>query len=170
MSKKSIENFGAVVISLAALTTFFSACSSISPSGKPDAVESHYFPPKVIGRITSDDITESSGIAASKCQSDVFWTHNDSDKGPLVYAFKATGESLGTWKVRDADSDDWEDIAGYKDKNGKCFIYIGDIGDNKTKDIDQVVYRIGEPTVKPSDANSTREGPSIQLSRQDAEC
>src|SRR4051812_12486685 len=99
MPKKIITKFRAVVISFAALTALFSACSDISSKEKAAPAESHYYPPKILGRIESKDVIEASGIAVSKCQSDVLWTHNDSDDGPFVFAFKSTGESLGTWKV-----------------------------------------------------------------------
>ncbi|MBK8465733.1 MAG: hypothetical protein IPL32_07870 [Chloracidobacterium sp.] len=156
MSNKTIAKFCLFVISPAIFAAIFSACSGISSKGDKIEPEIHYDPPKIIGNIKSGDITESSGIAASRCQNDVIWTHNDSDEGAYIFAFKPTGESLGTWKVQNADNIDWEDIAAYKDKSGKCFLYIGDIGDNELQFIEHSIYRIAEPVVKESDARSDR--------------
>ncbi len=159
MSNKTIAKFYAFVISAAFLPAFFSGCSNISPGSGQAASDSHYYPPTVRGTIKSADITESSGIAASRCQNDVLWTHNDSDNGPYIYAFKPSGESLGTWKVQGSESGDWEDIAAYKDKSGKCFLYIGDIGDNESKRSERIVYRITEPIVSQEGSNSNRKNP-----------
>jgi len=161
MLNKTIAKFYVIVISFAALAVFFSTCSS-SPSKEANIEpETKYDPPKVIGKIRSGDITESSGLAASRCQSDVLWTHNDSDEGPYIYAFKPTGESLGTWKVQGAENIDWEDIAAYKDKTGKCYLYIGDIGNNESKFFEHTVYRVTEPIVKETDARSDRKNPIL---------
>lgn len=161
MSNKTIAKFYVFVISFAALSVFFSACSDISTKGDKIEPVNHYDPPKIIGKIRSGDIAESSGIAASRCQNDVLWTHNDSDEGPYIFAFKPTGESLGTWKVQNSVNVDWEDIAAHKDKSGKCFLYIGDIGNNEQQFIEHSVYRIAEPIVKESDARSDRKNPLI---------
>ena len=159
MSNKTIAKFYVFVISTTFLSTFFSGCSDVSSISGPPTPDSHYHPPTVRGNIKSADITESSGLAASRCQNDVLWTHNDSDNGAYIYAFKPSGESLGAWKVQNAESEDWEDIAAYKDKSGKCFLYIGDIGDNESKRSDRLVYRISEPVVSQESSNSSRKNP-----------
>ena len=42
--------------------------------------------------ITDPRITESSGLAASRQHPGIYWTHNDSDDGPYLYAVdSATG-------------------------------------------------------------------------------
>ncbi|MEP6786997.1 MAG: hypothetical protein ABJB40_01100 [Acidobacteriota bacterium] len=111
------------------------------------------------GSIKSKDITESSGLAASRCQSNVLWTHNDSGDDAFIFAINTSGDNLGTWKVANAQNIDWEDIAAYKDKSGKCFIYIGEIGDNKVQRHEHVIYRIPEPLIVKENASSTRKDP-----------
>lgn len=159
MSNKTIAKFCVFVILFAAVALLFSACSENAAKEDKHEPESHFDPPKVVGKIKSRDIEESSGIAASRCQNDVFWTHNDSDNGPYVYAFNSSGDSLGTWRVLNANDKDWEDIAAFKDKSGKCFIYIGDIGDNKLDFEEHVIYRIPEPIIQTSDAGTDRKDP-----------
>jgi hypothetical protein len=149
MSKKTIAKFSAFVILFAVLGLLNASCSkAISNEPAADAPERPLFQkPMVTGTIQSKDIIESSGIAASKCQNGVFWTHNDSGDDAYIFAIDEKGNDLGTWRVTNADNDDWEDIAEYKDASGKCFIYLGDIGDNKTKRKERTVYRVPEPAV-----------------------
>ena len=160
MSNKTIAKIFGFVISAAFIAVFFSACSNVSSSdNKISAAQSHYNKPKIIGTIKNADVTESSGLAASKCKDNVLWTHNDSDDGPFIFAVNSAGESLGTWKVKNAENEDWEDIAAYKDKTGQCYLYIGEIGDNKLKRGKQAVYRVREPNIKAEDANSNSKKP-----------
>ena len=159
MSKRIIAKFSVFVISAAAASTFFAGCAFVSSNADVSRPSSTYDPPKVNGQIKSADITESSGIAASRCQNNVFWTHNDSGDDAFLFAINGSGASLGTWKVANAENIDWEDMATYKDGSGKCFIYIGEIGDNKTKRREHTVYRVAEPVVDPNNASSNRKEP-----------
>ena len=114
-----------------------------------------------VGRIRSDAIQESSGLAASKCQPGVFWTHNDSGDGPYIFAVSQHGDDLGTWKVQNAENHDWEDIDTYRDASGACWVYIGEIGNNEDKRDVTRVYRIKEPQVSDETGNSGRKNPLI---------
>ena len=156
MPNKTIAKFSAFVIFLTASAAFFSSCAFVSTTDAVNEPSSHFGPPKVIANIRSSDITESSGIAASRCQPNVLWTHNDSGDDAFVFALDLKGENLGTWKVSNAENVDWEDIASFKDKNGKCFIYIGEIGDNKHRRAEHIIYRIPEPKVTPEAADTKR--------------
>ena len=159
MSNKTIANFLSFVIFAVTAGTLFSACSSVSSNGVDDLPASHFGSPVVIGTIKSTDITESSGIAASRCQNGVLWTHNDSGDDAFIFAINFKGDNLGTWKIPNAQNIDWEDIAAYKDKSGKCFLYIGEIGDNKAKREEHSIYRVAEPIVTPTGATSSRQSP-----------
>ena len=153
MSSKTIAKFLAFVIYLAGISLFVSACSSgLARRSVSDA----FYPPKVVGTIANPDVTEASGIAASKCQSGVFWTHNDSGDDAFIFAIDTAGNNLGTWRVQNAQNDDWEDIAAFKDKTGKCFVYIGEIGNNSAKRDIRTVYRISEPGITAESKNRTR--------------
>ncbi|MFT3743115.1 MAG: hypothetical protein QM785_02370 [Pyrinomonadaceae bacterium] len=134
------------------------ACGSVSSGSEIKTANSSYDEPKVNGQIRSADIIESSGITASKCQKNVLWTHNDSGDEAFVYAIDESGASLGTWQVPNVENIDWEDIASIKSQ-GKCYIYIGEIGDNKARRPEHSVFRIAEPAVDPSTANSSRKEP-----------
>jgi hypothetical protein len=160
MSNKTITKFFAFVIFVAACGA---GCAAFHTDGRSvanvDSDRSPFGKPTVLGKIASDDIIESSGIAVSKCQPNVFWTHNDSGDGPFIFAIGPKGENLGTWKVQSATNIDWEDIAEFKDASGRCFIYIGEIGNNGKKHSEQAVYRVGEPVISPDTAKSDTKSP-----------
>jgi hypothetical protein len=89
-------------------------------------------------------ITESSGLAASHLHKGIYWTHNDSDDGPYVYAVdSATGKTVATVTMRGVGSPrDVEAISIGPDNQ----IYVGDIGDNLGGAWDHVwIYRFPEP-------------------------
>lgn len=162
MPKKTITKNFLIVIFSAAQILLASACGH-NPvgDGKPpsfDRETSRYDKPREVGNIESSEITESSGIAASKCQPDVLWTHNDSGDGPFIFAIDPVGRNLGTWKIGNATNLDWEDIAAFKDAAGKCFLYIGDIGNSRKEPRgEHKIYRVPEPTVGNERGSSRKE-------------
>ncbi len=181
MSNKTIAKFCGFVISASVFGSLLAGCSMQPPTSGRQLAGSPYDPPKVTGKIKSNAITESSGIAASRCQKGILWTHNDSGDDAFLYAFDESGTSLGTWRIPNAQNNDWEDIAAFRDKDGKCFLYIGETGDNKGKWPVHSVYRVKEPTVRPSDQKGERKNPieteKAEILRftypdylQDAEC
>ena len=144
------------------MIVFFCSCSAVSSDTTDSKVTASTFgPPVLVGTVRSNDITESSGIVASRCQNNLLWTHNDSGDGPYIYALDPAGNNLGMWKIPNVTNIDWEDIAEFKDPSGACFIYIGEIGDNNTQRVEHDVYRIHEPVPGPADANSTRQNVRI---------
>ncbi|MFB7463985.1 WD40 repeat domain-containing protein [Streptomyces sp. NPDC056224] len=94
--------------------------------------------------ISDPRIKESSGLAASRIHPGVYWTHNDSDDGPYVYAVdSATGRTVarvtltGIGRPRDVEA-----ISLGPDGQ----LYVGDIGDNRDGTWDHVwIYRFPEP-------------------------
>jgi hypothetical protein len=120
-----------------------------------------YDPPVQIATLENQVIDESSGIAASRRNKDIFWTHNDSGDDAFVYAIDRQGKHRGIWRVKGASAQDWEDIAVWKDsKSGKSYIYVGDIGNNSKKREFLTVYRIPEPVIKPEDIATTKQNPA----------
>lgn len=95
---------------------------------------------------TIDDprITESSGLAASRQHPGVYWTHNDSDDGPYLYAVdSATGKTVARLTLTGIGTPrDVEAISIGPDNQ----IWVGDIGDNLGGGWKYVwVYRLPEP-------------------------
>lgn len=121
-----------------------------------------YGPPTKLSTITSSEITESSGLVASRTTPGAYWTHNDSGDGPFIYAVNTRGESLATYRVSGAEARDWEDIAaGPGPQPNRSCLYIGDIGDNGAKRSEIVVYRVPEPRLTAADKSSTRKRPRV---------
>ncbi|WNF28715.1 WD40 repeat domain-containing protein [Streptomyces sp. C11-1] len=89
-------------------------------------------------------ITESSGLAASRAHPGIYWTHNDSDDGPYVFAVDSrTGKTVATITMRGVgEPRDVEGISIGPDGD----IYVGDIGDNLDGSWSHVwIYRFPEP-------------------------
>jgi len=100
------------------------------------------------GTIESSEIREASGIAASRKNAGVFWTHNDSGGMGRIFAFNSLGKHLGYYYIAGIQNRDWEDIAvGPGPIEGEQYIYIGDIGDNSLNNNAKYIYRILEPVV-----------------------
>jgi hypothetical protein len=155
MSWKTIAKISTFVIFFAALALISSACDRFASRAKRITSDS-FEPPRVVGHIANPDITEASGLVVSKCQPGVFWTHNDSGDGPFIYAIDSSGQNLGTWKVTNAENQDWEDIAEFKGPDGTCYVYIGEIGDNSIRRSVHSIYRVREPIVS-EQAKGTRQ-------------
>ncbi|MFE9610298.1 WD40 repeat domain-containing protein [Streptomyces sp. NPDC006012] len=89
-------------------------------------------------------ITESSGLAASRLHPGIYWTHNDSDDGPYIYAVdSATGKTVATVSLSGIGSP--RDVEAISIGPGNQ-IYVGDIGDNLDGKWPHVwIYRLPEP-------------------------
>ena len=98
---------------------------------------------RLVAWISDPRIVESSGVIASRRYSNVFWTHNDGGgpKKQVLYAIDREGNTLAAFQVIGPRFHDWEDIA--IDDSGH--LYLGDIGNNDSKENKLAVYEIDEP-------------------------
>ena len=116
--------------------------------------------PTKLANIKNPSVNESSGLVASRSMPGVYWTHNDSGDGPFIYAFDASGDTRGVFRVTGAEARDWEDMSiGPGPKRGQSYLYIGDIGDNDAVRAEVVVYRVAEPKLVDADKTSTKKRP-----------
>lgn len=107
-----------------------------------------------------DELRESSGIAISRTQPGVLWSHNDSGDGPNLYAIDEKGTLLAKVPVTDAMARDWEDISlgpcpaamGAPDPKGRHCLFIADTGDNNQIRSEVSIYIVIEPRVTPKGA------------------
>ena len=112
-----------------------------------------------------DELKESSGLAVSRTQPGVIWSHNDSGDGPNLYAIDISGKLLAVFRVPGAMARDWEDIAA-----GPCpadaaapepsaapssCLFIADTGDNDQVRPDVSIYVVAEPRVSDAGSSST---------------
>ena len=165
MSKETITKKFTFVIFLMICGSLFSACSAVlsSQTANDNSAKkktARWGSPEIVGTIKTGEITESSGLVASRCQPNVFWTHNDSGDGAFIFALNEKGEKLGTFKVEDAKNRDWEDLGTFKTTGGECFLYPADIGNNVKVRGESTIYRVKEPTLAESDKSSSRKKPS----------
>jgi len=126
-----------------------------------DGAASRYQPHTDLGTVRDPAIGESSGLAASRRNPGLLWTHNDSGDDPLVFCLDLQGRSCGVWQVTGADAWDWEDMAaGPGPKAGEPYLYLGDIGDNLDQRDEIIVYRIPEPVAGGGGSVSTKGSPA----------
>jgi len=109
-------------------------CPSFAPSVK-------------MGNLDFSAAEELSGLAASRRNPGVLWSHNDSGDTERVFAMDSTAQLIGTHTVSANSQQDWEDIAvGPGPNPGTSYLYIGSIGGNNGRH-DLHVYRAPEPQV-----------------------
>ena len=89
------------------------------------------------------EISEASGIAASRSVPGRLWAHKDSGE-PALFALDSRGAVSARLAVAGAKVEDWEAIAVGPCAGGSC-VFIGDIGDNDAHRDHVTVYRVAEP-------------------------
>ena len=106
--------------------------------------------------VVPDVLAESSGLAVSRTQSGVLWSHNDSGDGPTLYAIDQSGRLLAVVPVDGAEANDWEDLGagpcpavsalGTSDtRRSSTCLYVADTGDNqRVRDV-LTIYVLAEP-------------------------
>jgi hypothetical protein len=115
---------------------------------------------RVVGRVGTRAATELSGLAVSRSQAGVLWTHNDSGDRARVLALAPDGRLLADVAVTGAENVDWEDIAIGRGGGGDV-LYLGDIGDNLAVRSAVVVYRVPAPRLRGGAPSAT--GPARRL-------
>jgi hypothetical protein len=107
------------------------------------------------GTVISPEITEASGIVASRQNPGVLWTHNDSGYPGSIFALSTNGTSLGRYYIPTVFYGNFEDIAvGPGSSPGHQYIYLADIGDNFTNRSSIRIFRFPEPAVYPYFSNA----------------
>ncbi|MDI1251955.1 hypothetical protein [Thermomonas sp.] len=119
---------------LAALALCVAACA---PAPLPFA--------RLAGLITSKELDEVSGFAASHAHEDVLWTINDSGNPARLYAISLRGQELAHFDVEGAKNIDWEDLASFN-LDGKHYLLVADTGDNGGMRKSITLYVFEEPT------------------------
>ncbi len=111
-----------------------------------------FLPGLSVGTVESSDIDEASGIAASRKNVNVLWTHNDSAEDghneARFFALTPQGRHLGMYYLPGVTNLDWEDMAlGPGPVPGIDYLFVGDIGNNEGMHTYATIYRIPEPVV-----------------------
>lgn len=108
--------------------------------------EGAYVGPEVGGVASSGLLSEASGLAASRQNAGVLWTHNDSGDTARVFAIDASARLLATVTLDGVEARDFEDIAlGPCPGEDRRCLWVADTGDNDRVRTDATVYVIAEP-------------------------
>lgn len=105
---------------------------------------------EIAGTLEAPGINESSGVAASRINRGMFWTHNDSGDGPNLYLIDTRGKHRATWRVKGAGAVDWEDICSFR-LGEKVMLAIADTGDNDRRRKYVSLYLVEEPSLPPAE-------------------
>lgn len=98
----------------------------------------------VTQRTTSlPEIQEASGLAVSRRNPGILWSHNDSGNASRLFALDRQGTVRGRVRVP-IRTRDWEDVSVGRCPIGDC-LYIADIGDNRLARRRIQIYRVAEP-------------------------
>ena len=104
-------------------------------------------PAEAKNNIENTEINEASGLAASIARPKLIWTHNDSGDKARIFLINENAESIAEYHLKDVKNRDWEDIAtGPGPEEGKSYIYVGEIGDNRAIYDTKIIYRFEEPS------------------------
>ncbi len=141
------------------ISLFFLACSDTAINDNPNL-----FPGRIdLGEIESDDIQEASGIVSSRINNNILWTHNDSGDSNRIFAMDTNGKHIGQFFLKNSHNRDWEDIAiGPGPDLGVEYLYIGDIGDNRSENDIKHIYRFKEPLINTIDNSEPIELENIE--------
>lgn len=110
----------------------------------PLSAQSTYSGPHEVGKMEAPPRAETSGLAVSRRNADMLWTHDDSGGDATVYAIGTDGKARGRLQISGVKNEDWEDVAS-AELDGKAWLLVGDIGDNDAKRRSIAVHVVPEP-------------------------
>jgi hypothetical protein len=128
---------------LAALLLVAATAGALDP-GVPCA--RYRTPPVRVGRVPAE-LTEMSGLVASRRHEGVYWAQNDSGNGFELFAMRENGVLVGRFPLEDGINVDCEDltIGPCQEKHAETCLYLADTGDNLERRGRVTVYEIPEP-------------------------
>ncbi len=93
-------------------------------------------------------INEASGLASSLKTPGLLYTHNDSGGEAAVFVLNQRGLMPSKIVLDGLQNRDWEDIAtGTDPRDGKPYVFVGEIGDNSARHPSVCIYRFAEPEI-----------------------
>ncbi len=108
-----------------------------------------FSPAESRGEVENGDINEASGLAAGINNPNMLWTHNDSGDKARLFLLDEYGKFKAEFIFPTLKNRDWEDIAsGPGPEEGKNYLYVGEIGDNRAVHKLKYIYRFEEPSLK----------------------
>jgi len=108
------------------------------------AAFSQFGPAVSKGILEKSPINEASGMVASRENPGFLWTHNDSGDEARIFLIDTLARLRATYYLAGVEARDWEEIA-WMQADGRNYLIIGDIGDNRAVRSDIAVHIIPEP-------------------------
>jgi hypothetical protein len=160
---RRLTRLGALVLASLALAVAVVAATGLAAGGSDVPIWRLESPrhARRSGTFQHPDLTESSGVTASRRQPGILWTLNDSNNGAVIFATDTLGRDHGAFTVTGARNRDWEAIALGPCGRQEC-LYIGDTGDNAGTRHAVTIYRVPEPLL-PSARRATARAEALSL-------
>lgn len=126
------------------LLALLGACS-LNPAQHPAGLHKQALNTSVeLGSIRTASLAEISGMVSSAYDADYFWLINDSGNQAEIHRVDRQGRWYNSVTLNKAENIDWEAIASYQ-LNGKYYLLIGDVGDNRKVRPHVSLYMLEEP-------------------------
>lgn len=139
----------------------FAALVLAACSGSQDATPAQ--PPGLAEFVVATpELTESSGLAGSRREPGLYWSHNDSGGPATAYAFDETGALRGRLTLSGALNLDWEDMASFVE-DGQPRLLLADVGDNLAARPLLAIYIADEPALPSGNLPDLRQLPRRTL-------
>ncbi len=129
------------------LAAFIALQTPPVPPGEPPVVSQF--------KIADRAVNESSGLAASRRASGVFYTHNDSGDSARFFRFNKSGQVTATFELEGVKAIDWEDMEAAV-VDGVPYLYLADTGDNGRVRKSVTVHRVVEPELSAKSSKITK--------------
>ena len=111
-----------------------------------DASASRWSRAEYAGVFTHPDLSEVSGLAASRVHAGVYWALNDGGNGENLIAIRSDGSRVVAVHVAGVKNVDWEDIDSFE-LDGRKYLMIADTGDNGGIRKTLALHFVEEPAV-----------------------
>ena len=98
------------------------------------------------GVFTHPELSEVSGLAASRVHPGVYWALNDGGNGEALIAIRSDGSRVASVHVAGVKNVDWEDIDSFE-LDGRKYLMIADTGDNGGIRKTLALHFVEEPAV-----------------------
>ena len=99
---------------------------------------------QTLGRIKDSQLQELSGLIPSALYPKMFWVHNDSGDVGRIFLIDDKAQLKGVYTLEGIQAKDTEDIARFQ-REGKSYLVLADIGDNRAIRTDIKIYIFQEP-------------------------
>jgi len=145
------QRLGATLLAVVVAGALFAACGAPIVRAACDGKLVLSVP----GTIQSTAIVEPSGLVASRQNAGTLWLLNDSGDTARLHAISESGAARATYTLTGATAVDWEALAlSTGPVSGRAYLYAADIGDNQYNRSSIVVYRVAEPVITTTGAQT----------------